>query len=275
MTETEAGRDGYVLARTSEEYRRLVQQARLWAEATERALIKTGLGPGMSALDVGCGPGEVMRAMGRLVGADGSVTGLDIDAAIGTEALAVLSAEGPPIYRFAPFDLTGRAEAPGAPYDLVFARLVVFHMADQPAALRRLWNWVKPGGTLLVMEYDLSTARSDPPLAPIEVARKLVQRGFAAGGRDTEIGLHVPGHFVTAGIGAPDGCDVQSYILDAASVARMVAGVLSSLSSTIERAGLAKASEVSRLLADLAAVRPGDGFGRCPDMTATWKRKPA
>ena len=274
MAPAQSEHDGYVLARTSDEYRRLVLQARLWAEATDRALAKAGLGPGMRALDIGCGPGEVMRAMGRLVGPGGSVTGVDIDTAIGGEALAVLNAEGPPIYHFEHFDLTSDQEAPGAPYDLVFARLVVFHMADQPGALRRLWRWVKPGGSLLIMEYDMARMRSYPPVPAIDEGRRLVEHGFTAAGRDIEIGLRVPGHFLTAGIGAPDGCETAGHIMNAAVVARMVSGVLASLRPAIERMGLADSAHLDAVFKDLASVSPDDGFGRSPDLTATWKRKP-
>ena len=275
MTDVQSERDGYVLSRTSDEFRRLVLQARLWAEVTDRALAKAGLATGMHALDVGCGPGEVMRAMGRLVGPGGSVTGLDIDAAIGTEALAVLSAEGPPIYRFEPFDLTSGQEAPGAPYDLVFARLVVFHMADQPGTLRRLWQWVKPGGSLLIMEYDMASLRTYPPVPAIDAARRLFEQGFRAAGRDIEVGFRIPGHFVTAGIGPPDGSEAASHILNAAVVAQMIGSVLASLRPTIERLGLTDGAHLDAYFEDLARVTSGDGFGCTPSLTATWKRKPA
>jgi 2-polyprenyl-3-methyl-5-hydroxy-6-metoxy-1,4-benzoquinol methylase len=50
--------DDCVLGRTSEEYRRLRWQARLWEPTTGRVLDQVGIGPGMRCLDVGCGPGE-------------------------------------------------------------------------------------------------------------------------------------------------------------------------------------------------------------------------
>jgi len=49
--------DGYVLARTSEEYQRLRRQARLWERVTAEALDRVGIGAGMRCLDMGCGPG--------------------------------------------------------------------------------------------------------------------------------------------------------------------------------------------------------------------------
>jgi len=47
--------DGYVLARTSEEYQRLRRQARLWEQVTAQALDRVGIGAGMSCLDWAAG----------------------------------------------------------------------------------------------------------------------------------------------------------------------------------------------------------------------------
>lgn len=53
--------------RTAEEYQRLRRQALAWDGAARRMLLRVGLGTGMTCLDVGCGPGEVMRLMGEMV----------------------------------------------------------------------------------------------------------------------------------------------------------------------------------------------------------------
>lgn len=55
--------DSYVHARGAEEYQRLRDQAAMWQGATDALLDKIGLKPGMSCLDVGSGPGSVMRQM--------------------------------------------------------------------------------------------------------------------------------------------------------------------------------------------------------------------
>jgi len=58
--------DTYVMGRTSEEYQRLRRQAQAWEGVTRRVLQHNDLQAGMRCLDVGCGPGEVMRVMGEL-----------------------------------------------------------------------------------------------------------------------------------------------------------------------------------------------------------------
>jgi ubiquinone/menaquinone biosynthesis C-methylase UbiE len=67
------------MGRTSQEYQRLIRQAGVWGPATARVLGQAGVGPGMHCLDVGSGPGEVMRLLAELVGPSGQVTGLDSD----------------------------------------------------------------------------------------------------------------------------------------------------------------------------------------------------
>ena len=59
------------------------ERLRVLAEITRPATIelfqKAGVRPGLLCLDVGCGGGDVTIDLGRLVGKDGSVTGIDID----------------------------------------------------------------------------------------------------------------------------------------------------------------------------------------------------
>jgi predicted methyltransferase len=77
--------DGYVHTRDAREYQRLRDQARMWQGDTAGVLAAVGLGPGMSCLDVGSGPGAVMRLVADRVGPQGRVTGIEIDAALGAE----------------------------------------------------------------------------------------------------------------------------------------------------------------------------------------------
>ncbi len=55
------------MSRTSEEYERLRRQSELLESITGSVLDRVGLSTGMSCLDLGCGPGEVI-ASGRPAG---------------------------------------------------------------------------------------------------------------------------------------------------------------------------------------------------------------
>jgi trans-aconitate methyltransferase len=157
-------RDGCALGRTREEYERLRAQARAWEAATGRLLDQVELAPGARCLDAGCGPGETMRQMAQRVGPAGQVCGIDVDRALGAQALAALHAAGHHQCSFEPADVLQAERIPGGPFDLVSAPLLLFHLADPVAALRRLWDWVAPGGHLVVQDYDLRTADVAPAL---------------------------------------------------------------------------------------------------------------
>src|SRR4051794_349863 len=100
--------DRYSLGRRPEEHERLRAQARMWETATGRVLAEVGVPPGTSCLDAGCGPGETMRLLAERSGPTGHVLGLDVDvdAALGAEALTMLHGAGHRGCRFAVHDLT-------------------------------------------------------------------------------------------------------------------------------------------------------------------------
>ena len=137
----------------------------MWEAATGRLLDQVALAPGASCLDAGCGPGETMRLMAERVGPSGHVLGVDVDATLGTQAVAMLHDAGHRQCQFAQVDLTSGEPIPGAPFDVVYARLLLYHLPERVAVLRSLWDAVAPGGHLLVQDYDLQSISVQPALA--------------------------------------------------------------------------------------------------------------
>lgn len=204
--------DDYLMGRTPAEHERLRRQARALEPVTRRVLERIGVQPGMSCLDLGCGPGEVMRLLGELVGPSGRVTGIDLDGQAGDQALASLRAPGAARFDFVQGDATTLTELPGHPFDLAYARLVLIHSDDPAGLLRRMYGWVRPGGWLMVQDFDLNGLDLG---AAGEVGREFgrVALGvFEAAGRDIRTGQHLPGYFQTAGLGNPDGADVSGFL---------------------------------------------------------------
>jgi SAM-dependent methyltransferase len=192
--------DGYVLERTEAEYQRLRAQARFWEPTTRRVLESAGLAPGMRCLDAGCGPGEVMRLMGRIVGPEGDVTGLDIDARLGAHMLAGLRREEGPQFDFVAADLMRGDPVPGAPFDLVFARHLLIHMTDPVAAVWRLAALVRPGGRLVLMDFDLSRLACRPEHPALARAFEIVTACFTRSGKDPDCGLQLVRYLEAAGL---------------------------------------------------------------------------
>lgn len=202
----------YSLRRAPEEYERLRAQARVWEAATGRLLDRIGLAEGARCLDAGCGPGETMRLMALRVGPAGRVTGIDADPALAGSAEEMLHASGLRQCTVIARPLSAAEEVPGGPYDLVFARLLLFHLPERVAVLRRLWEAVAPGGHLLIQDYDLDVVSLLPPSAPTDHVGRMIIDTFEAAGCDVSAGGHLPTLFAEAGIGAPDGTDVAGRL---------------------------------------------------------------
>jgi SAM-dependent methyltransferase len=276
-TRTTPAPDPYALARTPEEYARLRAQARAWEPAMTRLLDGLALGPGARCLDAGCGPGESMRVLAERVGPSGRVTGIDIDAPLGEQALAMLRAEGHGHCDFAHVDLTARDPIPGAPFDLVYARLLLFHLPERVAVLRRLWDAVAPGGHLLIQDYDVRSSDVLPALDSIDEWRRVVHAAFDARGADPEVGAKLPQLFARAGIGAPDGTDVAGRLVPFADGARFFIAVHQGVASTAVAHGITTEPEAAALDGRIArdAARHPDRPVLWPLLIGAWKRKPA
>jgi cyclopropane fatty-acyl-phospholipid synthase-like methyltransferase len=65
------------LGYSDSEFGRLERQAVYFRDLTEDVLRGAGLAPGMHVLDVGCGVGDVSMLAATMVGAAGSVLGMD------------------------------------------------------------------------------------------------------------------------------------------------------------------------------------------------------
>jgi ubiquinone/menaquinone biosynthesis C-methylase UbiE len=200
-----ANPDGYVHTRDAKEYQRLRDQARMWEEATAQVLAAVGLGPGMSCLDIGSGPGAVMRQMADRVGPEGRVTGIEIDGALGAEALQDLRREGGAEFEQITADVL-KLEAPaGVPFDLTFCRLLLMHMRDPVAILEKMSAWTKPGGVVVAQEFDFGAISVEPTCPAMGEFNRLFEGVFRAHGRNLRAGRQLPAQFEAAGLGTPDG----------------------------------------------------------------------
>ncbi|GAA2848450.1 hypothetical protein Acy02nite_01940 [Actinoplanes cyaneus] len=255
----------YALGRTDAEIERVRAQARLWSADTARLLDRLGLAPGERCLDAGCGPGETMRLMAERVGPSGEVTGIDVD---------------PGISRLAPgrvivHDLTADEPVPGGPYDLVHARLLLFHTPRQADVLRRLWDAVAPGGRLLVQDYDMRPVGMNPVLDISEEMTGVVVAAFGAAGCDVRAGSRLPYLMAEAGIGAPDGTDVAGRLVPSAVGLPILESVYRSLLPVAFAHGLTTPEESAKAIDTLrreTAAEP-HRYVLLPLLNGAWKTK--
>jgi SAM-dependent methyltransferase len=109
--------------------------------------------------DLGCGPGATT---GRLASRypQAAVTGIDA-----SEAFLTAARPAVPGATFVAADVT--RPLPGAPFDLVFARFLLAHLPDVPAAIASWLAALAPGG-VLVLEETEQIASTDPTFARYE-----------------------------------------------------------------------------------------------------------
>ncbi|OBI15693.1 methylase [Mycobacterium sp. E2327] len=198
MSTTESS---YVLGHADEEVQRLLLQGRLYDGYTEHALRLAGLRPGMRVLDIGSGPGDVSFVAARLVGPTGSVLGVDAAPAMVELAHTRAAEKGLANVRFtqAAIDSIALDE----PVDAVVGRLILMHLPDPAATLRRLTSLVRPGGVVAFAEIDITRARSVPELPLFSQVIAGIVRAFEAMGISPRFGTTLHTVFADAGLGAP------------------------------------------------------------------------
>ena len=265
--------DGYIHARDAEEYQRLRDQALMWQSATEQVLDRIGLSPGMSALDVGSGPGAVMRLMADRVGPEGSVTGIEIDAKLGAQALADLRAQGGAKFSQVDANVLELETVPGAPFDLVYCRLFLMHMQDPVAVLEKMQSWTKPGGVVAAQEFDFGSIAVEPLCPAMGEFNRLFESVFRAHGRNLRAGRQLPMQFEAAGIGLPDGTSAEAKFLPLKDIAPMLIGVYQGLFAAGAELGIVDSARAEAFKADMAeAAEDGRYYCLTPILIGAWKR---
>jgi len=273
MAETAANPDTYVHARNDDEYQRLRAQAAIWQGATEALLDSIGLRPGMSCLDVGSGPGSVMRLMADRVGPDGHVTGLEVDGKLGAQALTDLKAQGGANFHLIEASIADVDTAPGAPFDLVYCRLFLMHMQDPVATLEKMLGWTKPGGVVAAQEFDFASISIEPLLPGWAEFNRLFEGVFRGHGRNLRAGRQLPVQFEAAGLGAPDDTVADVKYRPLSEWAEMLIGVYQGLFASASELGIADPARAEAFKRDMAAAC-ADGRYYCltPILIGAWKR---
>jgi SAM-dependent methyltransferase len=204
---------GYLLDnRAAEAEQRFDSLSAMFDPVTIRHLTAIGVGPGWRCWEVGVGGPSILAWLAAQVGPTGRVLATDIDtrwaqaaASANVEVRRHDVADDPP---------------PAGPFDVVHARLVLIHVPERERALERMVSALRPGGWLLIEDFD-------PTLQPLacpdahgeaqQVANR-VRAGFRAllseRGADLTFGRRLPRMFRDAGL-VDVGADAHLAALDA------------------------------------------------------------
>jgi ubiquinone/menaquinone biosynthesis C-methylase UbiE len=165
--------------------------------ATDQRRLAELLRPGMAVLDVGCGSGAITRGIAEAVAPGGRVVGLDINPGLIAEAREAHA--GLPGLSFELADLD-RYDHP-ATFDIVTAARVLQWLADPLGALRKMAALLKPGGRLLVLDYnhELIAWQPEPPASFMAFYAAFL-RWRADAGMDNALADHLADLFAQAGL---------------------------------------------------------------------------
>ena len=178
----------YLLASQPSELERLQLQSHVWEPTGQQLLSKIGSGADARALDVGCGAMGWLRILSEWVGPSGRVVGTDIDQRLLDAAGSFLKAEGISNVELVVDDVFDSRLEPRS-FDLVHARYLIAPLgrgAEQIASYQRL---IRPGGSLVLEEWDLGSWHFNPPAPAAERLILLLAEIFAGLGGEAGRGL--------------------------------------------------------------------------------------
>jgi SAM-dependent methyltransferase len=181
-------REDYLLADQPSELERLRLQSLVWEPTGRRLLSKLGGGSGGRALDVGCGAMGWLRILSQWVGASGRVVGADIDETMLEAARSLLEEEDIANVELVVDDLFDSKLEPRS-FDLVHARYQIAPLGRGPEQLAAHRRLLKPGGSLVLEEWDLASWHFNPPAPAAERLIRLLAEIFAGWGGEAGRGL--------------------------------------------------------------------------------------
>jgi ubiquinone/menaquinone biosynthesis C-methylase UbiE len=268
----------YPLGYTEDEARRLAAQAAYLEDLAGDVLRRAGLGAGMQVLDLGCGLGDISFLAARMVGAAGTVLGIDRNASSIETARHRAVGLGVSNVQFEVSEVDTFSDG-GRRFDALIGRLVLLYLPDPAATLRRFRNFLRPGGVMAFQEIDMDQVSQFPSTELFARVGSWIIAGFKAGGAETNMGKKLLSTFLHAGLPRPTmiaGSRVESG--PDAFAYTYLAGILRSLLPLLERAGLASAQEVAiDTLADRLRqdATTNESVTFLPRMVGAWSRLPS
>lgn len=237
--------------------------SRLFDGVTHRHLEFLGLDTGWRCWEVGAGGPSIPEWLANRVGATGYVLATDID----TSWLQVSASVDVRVH-----DVTA-GDSPEGDFDLVHARLVLSHLPARDAALRHMVAALRPGGWLIVEDFDVEQGRAacpEPRSCEEHRANRIRERFvelLAARGVDLAYGRTLPRRLRSAGLESV-GADAYTPLVHPAAADLERANV-AQVAATLVRDGLLSEGDVEGHHAAVEARRIDVAL---PPLVSAWGR---
>ena len=191
----------YVLGGTLTEQQRLIIQAR-GLEAPARSLLdRICIKPGARAVDIGCGPIGILNLFSERVGVEGAVVGVEREARFVEMARAEVIQRGLRNVEVINADALKTGLQKNS-YDVVHERLVLINLpaATQGAILAEMFSLLRPGGTIVLQEYDAISYVCHPEHPSWSFLLGIFNDTFHAAGGNDYIGRSLVGLLRSTGV---------------------------------------------------------------------------
>lgn len=229
----------------AEERTRLAGMESLWDPGTQALLDELGIGTGEKTwrcLELGAGGGSLVQWM---AGRGASVLAVDID----TRFVEPLAGDSIEVKRL---DIR-TDELPRGEFDLIHSRLVLEHLADRRQILDRLVAALRPGGWLVIEDYDWTAFGFEGTDDQLERVTAAILGFMQRAGFEPHYGRRVVADLAAAGLRDVRG-EGRARVIDSST-----AGFdFFRLSFESLRGAVVDAGLISREDADAAAARFGE-----------------
>jgi len=233
---------------------------------------RAGIRPGMAALDVGCGGGDVTFELASAVGPTGRVRGVDLDETkldLARQEASARALGNVDFQRLNVADADGPAE-----FDLVYARFLLTHLPDPAAALTRMRHFLRPGGCIVVEDIDFRGHFCHPDSAEFRRYVELYTATVQRRGGDANIGPRLPGLLAQVGfeqvqmhVVQPAGWDAEVKLINPLTMENIADAVVAE--------GLARRAELDHLIAALyEQARQPHTVMSLPRVVQAWGYRP-
>ena len=191
----------YALGYSDHEAQRLRRQAELSQDILEYGLTRGGLTAGMRVLDLGSGLGDVALCAARMVGPEGSVTGVERWAPSLATARRRAADSGLRNVTFVEAAL--QEFEPEGTFDALIGRFILQYLPDRSQLIGRLSQRLRRGGVVIFQEVDNSAAAAVPRLKLFDQVNAWIASAFQATGSVMDMGAALPRAFLDAGLPRP------------------------------------------------------------------------
>ncbi len=126
-----------------------------------------------------------------------------------------------------------------------------------------------------MQDYYFPAIDSHPAIEPLVEFKKVFFGVYDKTGSETRMGIKLPGYFIEAGIGVPDGTDVTGLLVPTPAGAEMLAAVYRSVLPFALKHGITTEEQSVSFFEEIRRIGESQYYLLWPLLVSAWRQKPA